>query len=799
MDRPRATTPGTSGRAPVALARALLLAGALAGAGPAAAVEWRQPFQLLGPDDGLPSSVPIALAQDRDGFLWLGTEDGVVRYEGGRHRRWSAGDGLPSAYVQRVVAAPDGALWVTTQRGLVRWRDGRFEQARLEADPFANTMALGLDGAGRFWVSTGTAVFAQRHELTFERRATLREGEVAAIGPVSGLLYVADAGHLVATRADGTATRFGPAEGVPPEVPSMLVEDGAGRLWIGAGRRLAVLAPGAARLADRSALLHASLSPNGTPFVDRDGSTWLPTRDGALHLTGERAEWIDTAGGLPFRWVRTIFRDREGTLWILGPALARLQGEGRISNAVLTRDGSGELVWAVARDARGQLVVGTDDGLLRLGPDGPTTLPGTAGRRLKGLQYDRDGTLWMVSTIGPALWLRPGATRAEVAPLGELGESLNAVLEDSRGTLWFAHARHGVLRWDPAARRLVSDETAVADRPRFHACVDLREDRAGRLWAATDAGLEVRDPDDTWHLFTERDGLRPHGARAVGLRPDGTAWLAWTEPQGLTRVRVEGGTLTVLEQRTRGPGLRSELIYGVRADPAGRIWVSTDQGLDLLDSPLHVGRRDGMTSEDCSIHALLAEADQVLVGTSGGLTRLDTRGAGTAALPPATHLVEVGLGARRLEPPYGEAAPLGWADRTVEATLAAPASARERDVHFQVRLLGLEDGWRDAPERIVRYPALPAGRFTLEARAAVGDGAYGPSAALDFTIRPPWWRTWWAVGLLAAAATGAILGGVRLRLATLARAKAALEGLVAVRTSELRDRNAELSDALGKV
>jgi ligand-binding sensor domain-containing protein len=795
MARPRPHRPRGLAAGP------LLLAGLLMGGWPGvgAAVEWRQPFQVLGPDDGLPASAPITLAQDPDGFLWVGTEDGAARYEGGRHRRWTVADGLPSAYVQRLLRAPDGALWATTQRGLVRWRDGRFEPARLEADPHVSTVALGFDPAGRLWVVTQGAVYAQRHELVFERRATLREGEVAAIGATSGRLYLASAGHLVATAPDGAVRRWGPADGVPGVQPSLIVEDGAGRLWIGAGRTLAVLAAGASRFDDRSALLHASLSPNGNPFVDHDGSAWLPTREGALHLVDDRAEWLDAAAGLPFRWVRSVFRDREGTLWILGPALARLQGEGRVANAVLTKDGSGELVWAVIRDARGQLLVGTDDGLLRLGSSGPVTVPGTAGRRLKALLFDRGGTLWMTSTIGPALWLRPGAARAEVAPLGELGDSINTLLEDRRGTIWIAHARHGVLRWDPGAGRLVQDQATLADRPRYQACSDLREDAAGRIWAATDAGLELRDPDGTWHLFTERDGLRPHGARAVGLRPDGTAWVAWNEPQGLTRVRVEGARLTVLEQRTRGPGLRSDLIYGLRQDPGGRMWVSTDQGVDLLDSPLHVGRRDGMVSEDCSIHALLAEADQLLVGTSAGLVRIDTRGAGAALEPPATHLVQVTLGDRRLEPPFHGVAPLDWSARTVEATLATPASARERDVHYQVRLVGLEDAWRDAPERVVRYPALPAGRYALEARAAVGDGPFGRVAAIDFEVRSPWWRTWWAVSLLAAALAGSALGAIRLRLLALARAKAALEVLVTARTAELSLRNGELSDALGKV
>ena len=138
-------------------------------------------------------------------------------------------------------------------------------------------------------------------------------------------------------------------------------------------------------------------------------------------------------------------------------------------------------------------------------------------------------------------------------------------------------------------------------------------------------------------------------------------------------------------------------------------------------------------------------------------------------------------------------------EATLEFHIAAPSFVNERGLRFQVRLLGLEDAWHEAEGRTIRYPALPGGQYRFEVRAANGDGPFGSAEALGFTVRPLWWKTWWATALAILAALSAMYGAFRLRLAALARSKAELEAEVAQRTQELRTRNEELSEALGSV
>jgi ligand-binding sensor domain-containing protein len=769
---------------------------------PAVPYPGQRPFVVLGPDDGLPPGGPIAIAQDRAGFIWMGTEGGLVRYNRGQCRRWTPEQGLPSAYIGAILPDAEEGLWLGTQKGLIRFREGRFEAARL-GDSLSQGAAnqVTRDAQGRICLMTAQGLFRQQEGLRFSRIfGPMDEASGAfSAGRRSGALYLALATGLRALQADGTVQTWGEADGLPPGMPTLVVEDGLGRLWAGSGRTLVMKEPGGTRFQDQSSRLPGSLSPNSTPFVDGDGSLWLPTQNGALHLDGARMERLDREGGLPFQWVRSLFRDREGTLWVLGPTVARLQGGGRVWNYALTKGAPGEMVWSITRHPGGTLLVGTDDGAARLQAEGLVRIPGTEGRRIKAMAVDGQGTLWMVSTIGPALWLRAGRSRAEQPPLGELGLSLNSITRDSAGEVWLGHARRGLLRWDPKAGKLGAEAGPALLLPQGFGAFLIREDPRKRLWVGTTAGLLVRTAPDRWRLFSDREGLRPHTVRGMAFLPDGSAWLHYQEPQGLTRVRLDGDNLTVLEHRTTRTGLRTDLNYAVQVDGRGRVWVSTDQGLDQLDSGLHFGRNEGMIDEDCSIHALLVEEGRIWVGTSGGLVRVDTSPSDAPLPPPRAQVIQAQFGGRVLDPPLASRIEAPFGENTVVLKIAAPTYLNERDLRFQVRLVGLEDAWRNIEHRAPRYPALPGRSYRFEVRAAQGGGDFGPAAGLDFVIHPPWWKTGWCLTLEALAAVGLILGILRLRVASLARSRAALAAQVKAQTEELRARNEELSTALTHV
>ncbi|HJW31863.1 MAG TPA: two-component regulator propeller domain-containing protein [Holophagaceae bacterium] len=762
----------------------------------------RMPFVVLGPDEGVPTTGPVAIAQDNDGFIWLGTEGGLIRYDRGQCRVYTDKDGLPSPFVSRLFPARGGGLWVEAQVGLVRFLDGRFEAPRFPGEtPKAGSNLLTLDRQGRLWMLTDRGFYVQHEGLEFSHLPWPTFGKPLLLhaGGRSQWLFTASEDAVRAYLPDGTCRTWGAASGYTVSAPSLLAEDGDGRVWVGSGRKLLMKAPDSDRFTDQSRLLPGSLSPNSLPHLDPDGSLWVPTQNGALRITGARTERLDAAAGLPFRWVRALLRDREGSLWVLGPSLARLQGGGRLRNYALSGGPSGEAVWSILRDRDGSLLVGTDDGAARLESGEMKRIRGSEGHRIKCLARDPLGNLWMASSTGPTLWIPAGRHVAEVAPLGEAGLHTHAVMTDSKARVWVGHSSLGVLRLDPATRRLSQEVGPEIARTDHLAVFSFREDRDGRIWAGSSAGLLVRDLDAGWRLFTDRDGLYPRAVRDLVFLPDGSAWLHNQEPRGLTRVRLERGQLQVLEHRGQGQGLRSNMVYGVTLDGQGHLWVSTDLGLDRVDSPLHVGRHDGMASEDCNVHALLAEGSRIWVGTTMGLVRYDGSAIADSTSPPEARIVAASFGTQRKEPPFGTLAPFSHRDGTAEFRMTAPSYLNESELRFQVRLVGLEGEWRDLEGKRARYPALAGGTYRFETRVALGSGPFGPAAGLDFTVRPPWWRSLGFRILAALGGLAAVAGIIRIRLASLARAKVALEALVAQRTAELESRNRDLSEALTRV
>jgi len=766
-----------------------------------AAGGWRRPFEVLGPAQGLPDGGVLCITQDSDGFIWLGSEVGLFRYEGGQSSHWSRNEGMPSDHVDRLAAIPNGGVWASTPQGLVRLRNGRIDLARFpDRSPFTGTLAMAHDSSGRLWIAATRGLFVETEDLTFRPHPQGPPGQVFTVSVGrSGAMLVGGEHGLTAFRPGGAIESWNSIQGLPRTQIDLAREDDHGRFWACSGRTLVMKEPGATRFTDQSRLLKAPITPYGDFFLDRDGSLWLPTLKGALCLQGPKSAALDDTAGLPMRWVRKVFRDREGGLWLLGTAVARLQGNDQLWNHPLAEGPSGVIVWAFLRDARGQLLVGTDDGVFRVGAATHARIPGTEGRRIKGLAIDGTGRLWMVGTTGPALWLGPGELKAREAPLGELGDALNTVMADGAGGIWAGHSRLGILRWDAGKQRLVQEVGPEAAPSGALGAFQMRQDASGRLWVATTRGLYLRERSGAWHLFDEKDGILPFGLHGMAFLPDGSAWVHYTEPQGLQRIRVDGTQITVLERRRAGQGLRSDRIYALEVDPDGHVWATSSQGFECLDSPIHLGRREGMISEDCDLLALMAEKGRIWVGTSAGIVRYDIGEGPTPLAPPRPQILFVQKGEQRLEAPSASLEPVGPRESSLAFRVAVPSYRHEGQMKVQVRLVGLEEDWRDLEAPLTRYPGLPGGQYRFEVRAAQPDGAFGPLASLTFEVLPRWWRTWWALTLWGVAAVGGIVLIVRLRVASLAQSKQELEALVAARTEELRSRNADLIQALGRV
>lgn len=779
-------------------------AGGRAGALEPARVVTRHDVRTYGAEEELPQTTVTSLAQTPDGYLWVGTEGGLARFDGRRFRVFRSED-TPALRIHRVRALRvdrAGALWIGTEggAGLVRFRDGRF-------DTFEER--LGRGGAA--------------HRI-YEDRA--------------GAIWFSNAGGLV--RFDGEqALRLAERDGVTLTDGLAMAEDGVGDLWVGTLHGLACV-PRSADAAARAfgELGGVSTAPARAIVSDGAGGLWFAVGEGALaHLPGERAGCASAQ--LTVAWppdpalgyLHALLRDGHGTLWAASDGgLARLGDGGwqRMSERLSVP------AMALLEDREANLWVGAQiDGLLRVTHGPFQSLPGAAssGRRIAALVAGRGagggagGALW-IGSEGGGLVRQQGGQLAPVSLGAQCTDRIWAMAEDGAGGLWFGGergARASLCRLDLATGHV----TTFRERDGF-------PDLAVRaLWADADGSLLVGSHDGLYRArgarveLAYRDGPSAFDVYAVRRDARGELWLGvggaagglhhhdgarWTRiVAGLSNPLVfsvepgpDGslwlGTLSGLSRHRAGvvtgwrhaEGLFNDPVWQALPDGDGNLWLCAPHGVFRVDrdslarfdrtgapiEPVRFGAADGLAADQCEggrgQHAALRDAAGVLwFGSGGAVAFLDPVGfrQRRSDVPPIIEEVVIdGRRAAAVAPLGHLALPPGRGD--LEIAFTAPWLAQPQRVRLRYRLAPFEPDWVDARERRrAYYTRVPPGSYRFEVERTDAAAPAPLAASLELSLAPAVHQTWWfralAVGLAAALSWGAVLAWHRRNLRAL--------------------------------
>ncbi len=782
-------------------------------AGSAMAAHYR--FRQYGPEEGLNTAVS-GLLQDRTGFLWVGTGDGLFRYDGARFQRFGTEDGLPVASIRCMRETSDGTLWVVTGRGLARRRHSAFE-----------IVDTGLPKEGVDFHALGAAP--------------------------DGTLYLGyDRGLLIGTiPKGGTAPRFAPAAGVPRDNVSGIYVEKSGAVWFSSGRRLCRLDHGKLRVLDEKdgvpaerwgAMLrdrggdlwirgpqHMSVLPAGADrfeardqglpqssntilnlALDRQGVLMVSTDQGLARWIGGRWELIGTAQGLESDTVTSVLQDREGSIWIglWGAGLARWPGSREWTNWT-TADGlTNNIVWAVRRDPSGALWVGTDRGLVRFDSAYRARTwfakDGLGGDKVKALAISSDGAVWAGCLPGGVSRIDPqsGSVRTFGTASGLVDDRVIALHFDREDRLWVSTAeglfRGGSSGPNPRFERQVPPGTR--DDTMFFRFLG---DRQGRVWATSTQGL-FRWEAGQWTRFSSADGLRRDAVTHVAEALDGSIWVAYREPLGISRMTFSHGKVEI-RHFSKKDGLPSDYTLFLGQDAHGRTWAGTDYGVAVLaeDRWIVYTHEDGLVWDDCAANAFWPEPDgSVWIGTLKGLSRFRPASRLVPQTGPPPAITSARFGEHAADPAVP--AEVSFRDRDFLVTFTGLTFLSEKNVRFRYQLAGLDHDWIETAQREVRYSSLPAGGYTFQVEARNAGGPWSPApASLAFRVVPPWWQTWWFRSFAAGALAGLFSLLLRARMRQLSRDRERLENAVSERTHELeceRDiverQNHEIEDLL---
>ena len=759
-------------------------------------------FENLTDEQGLGNASVSALGQDADGYVLLGTEAGLYRYDGSSIAAVDPSGGLPAdAWIRAITVDRGGWVWVVTTDALYVRRKDRF--SAVDAGPglklfsphlFARLRdAVVLDNGGRLIEAAVDARGVGR----FSPVAAPGLGTVRFVAVDGDDALLAGCGTGLCRVENGRVERFGEGDGLPADAWQVAVRAPDGTLWVRSLDRIAWRRPGRGSFeavavpGSRGRLNVAVPSRLGLVADGAEGGVLTEGEDGLLGFDGRAWRVVrHHEGGLSATPIESMMFDREGSLWVgsLGHGAFRSVGWGNWEHWTAEDGLPSDIVWSAARPAGGgTLWVATYGDAVPLDGKGPG-VPGGS----ENVVATRGGRLWFGPLRAPLARLDPASRRVDrVAIAGGVA----SVFVDGRNRLWVATDKGlwVVEDADAPAERLAA--SLVLPGPVLQAAADP----AGAVWAVAD-GLYRREDDGA---FVRVPAALPAGQTAQGLAfaPNGDLWVM-TDNAGIARFRLVGGRAETLAA-IAAPTVGSNDILFVYRDRRGRMWVGTDHGVDVCDGRgwRHLDIDDGLISNDLDQWAVFEDLDgSMWFGSSRGLSHLRN----PARLPSAggLHPLVTGVWMGRTALDLSAFMRVDWSPAPLVIRFVDLDFARGHNVTFRYRLKGVDTGWNDTAAHEVRYARLPAGRLSFEL-VAVDAAHHAVSEPIGFSlrVRAPWWRRWWFYALSVVLIGAAVAGAWQARVRLLLMQRRRLEAVVGERTAEIEQARAELqqlamSDAL---
>lgn len=712
-------------------------------------------------DDGLPQNAVNAILQTRDGYLWLATFDGLVRFDGLHFVVFNKSNtkGIGSNRFAWLYEDRHGALWsVTDEDWLVKYEAGIFTTytpkeglppwwlVQIEEDEAGNLQLVSREGIAK-WMDGQFIIY---------RIEDLLPASVGAKWVGGNRLAWLAAGNLC-WYTHGRLNTYSTESGLPTLNIISVFEDQHRTVWVNTWDA------GLVRVKDGNFTAYAVNAPPGDVAVpaqeDRKGNIWLVWGNEWLgqlkdaHLTRYPASY----GFLVFANT-SFYEDREGNFWI-GAA----NGLYRVREAAFTvlthQDGlSSDNVYSFYEDRAGRLWFGTWGGGVTKYRDGRFThyrvKDGLASDYITTLYEDHDGSMWIGTTFGLHRF-KDGRLSKYPDPDGFFGEGAWVIHQDRAGRFWFGTSK-GLIKCEGGryTRYTTTDGLAGDD------VKAILEDRDGRLWFGTWGGLSSFD-DRRFTSYTEQDGLASDHIRALYEDAEGILWIG-TYDGGLSRFKDGRFTRYTLKD-----GLFNNGVFQILEDDRGYFWMSSNKGIyrirrrELNDfaegkvrsiTSIAYGKNDGLLNVECNGGRQPAgwktRDGRLWFPTAGGAAVIDPRQVNESATPPPIAIEEVRIA--------GEPVPLGASivvppdKRSLDIEYIGLSFIKPEQVKYKYKLEGLDDDWVEAgTRRVAYYNYVPHGEYTFTVMAANSDGVWNQTGqSIRIIVVPRWWERQWIQALM---------------------------------------------------
>jgi signal transduction histidine kinase/ligand-binding sensor domain-containing protein len=701
-------------------------------------------------ENGLPQDRIRTIAQTTDGYLWLGTDEGVTRFDGYDFTNFNTGNSsLPSNSVTALAAGGDGSLWIGTPSGVTRYKDQHFRNYS-HADGLANDSVtfLFVDHAGAVWIVDG-GILSRFDGGKFANFSNEHDIALVVTEDRDNNVYVAGR-HSVTKFDNGKFISVLILSASKPSGPLQIYVDHADNLWVLSRASLIErFSDGRTKEYLTKDVVSASFDLR-TLLQDRDGNLLVGTDGGLARLDGQQFERLTDIEGTDHIPIRSLFEDLEGNVWVgSGRGLIRLRDD------IFTIFGSGERlpndeINTVHQDRSGRVWIGfLDSGLMLFsGTMNQTAAPQywLPKSRVFSLRESRAGELLVASNEG-IMRLKDGHTQVFVPPLGI--KRVYDVLEASPGHLFLA--------LPTGLGELLGDKfrTVISGGPlQDDYFVNLAQAVDGSVWAGTyRKGLWHVDGAQIRH-YTTAEGLGGDAIRSLYEDRKGTLWIG-TAGGGLNAFR--NGHFVTYRARN---GLSSDNIFNI-LDDGESLWLTTPRGIcrvlrkqldDFAEhritvlSPINYGVADGLRSAqgplDFSAGGNRHINRSLWFVTGRGIAVYNSRVAGKAEeIPPLIHILQAEADSRDIDWANNPQVPPGNGRLQIRY-MAIHLRGPDR-VQYAYKLEGFDSDWvKGDTRRIVNYASLGPGHYRFRLRAQLPAGL-SSDASFVFDILPHYYETAW--------------------------------------------------------
>jgi ligand-binding sensor domain-containing protein/serine phosphatase RsbU (regulator of sigma subunit) len=766
---------------------------------------------------GFPQNSVLAIVQTHDGYIWTGTFDGLVRFDGVRFKVFNKNNTkqLKSNVIRALCEDRNGNLWIGTDEGLscLKSKDGKFTTYSPEEERTLNEISSIIeDQDGTLWIGTFN----------------------------SGVTCLKNDKFTTYTTRDGLASN----------VVCSLHEDKQGNLWIGTRAGITIRTPSGRFI---SVIEQVGLSSSYIlSFCEKaSGELWIGTTKGLYRIKDQTFTHYGINDGLPNPKIVSLYEDSDQNFWLGtdGSGLVRMKG-GKFHTFSLNDGMACGFVYPICEDREGSLWLGTlEGGLHRLSDTKFTTYTakeGLAHDHVNCIYEDRGGNIW-IGTDGGVNWLKDGELTLEYTTRkGLLSNIVHSILEDREGGVWIG-TEEGLHRFKGGILSTFTTKNGLSHNTIFY----LLEDKQGAIWIGTTNGLN-QFHKGKFSIFTKKEGLLDNTVTYIYEDRAGNLWIvitrkglnrlkdgkctAYTTKEGLVNNDVEcvyedeegvlyigtrgGLSLRVKEKFTNvttQSGLIDNHVNYILKDDMGNLWLAGRTGIsqvskkELMDfdmgkidkiHPVTYNERDGMKSRWCKNSGEKTRDGRLWFATDKGVVMIDPAKIERNTLPPSVIIEELIVDGEQvdLSGPHsqkGEPLVIPPGKKRLEFYYTGLSFVKPRQMRFKLKLEGYDRDWVDAGNaRSNIYTGLSPGKYIFKVIACNSDGVWNQTgASFSFYIKPYFYQTLWFYIFVTLIVLLTVFSGFRFRVRQLKSRERKLTELVGLRTKELNEQTLELEKA----